>query len=1247
MNYRTIAYAVLCFVSTFFSAAFVNGQGDDHGLRFEQVLNTGAYNMGVIQDRDGFLWFTTTGGLIRFDGYEQFTFTEGPNGLSSNFVPSVFEDSEGLLWIVTMSGLDLYNKEDGTIAHFQPDKEKPGSIGSNSYRWAPRLITEDQDGRIWIGSREGVFRYDKKEKIFTSFKHDSEDINTIEDNDVWTIIADKDGKIWIGTSKGLDVYDSRTDSFLHYRHDADRTNSLGKGIVYAVLQDSDGEIWVGTSEGGLNRLQTTDGTFAVFTHDPEDETSIINNQVFSITEDPSGNLWLGRTFSNGVGLEKYDIKAKKFTTYMHNSKRAGTLSSNIIATCFVDHSNTLWVPNKNGSVDKVDRYSHRFDLYAVDPDSPATTGFIGLMSAYEDSRKDIWLSGQNGLNRLDHKTGQWQTYKVDANNPQALWNLYAFSVIEDSDGDFWVATNDGYLNLFDRDKGVVIKRYLNPYVQHTASQIIEDRLRPGLFWFGVEASGLYSFNKRTGVFTQYKSDSGNPQALGNDYVYSLLQSDDGILWIPTIDGLYRFDSGSGIFSSYKHDPQNPKSISSNAINDIFVDSRNVFWVSTNRGLNRFDPVLGTFTLFSEKNGFITPVIRAIEEDAAGYLWLGSNKGLFTFDPEREKIIRHYTVADGLQDDSLNYNGGSALKTRDGKLWFVGLSGVNSFYPRKIQHNTELVNIFLLRLSQGGERLVPPLKVQTTKDINLDWQKNYFEFEYVGLNYSQAQKNQYKYKLEGWDSDWFFAGNKRFGRYSGLAKGDYVLKIVAANNDGVWSDVQSVLAVHVNEPFWRSSLFCVVLVLVLAGLFFVFYVMRIRQLRDHQKRLKKMVNERTREYQIINENLQKEIAGRQKMEEELFHSRKLESIGVLAGGIAHDFNNLMTAIMGNINLAQMQSEFAESKELEIAIQAVHRAKNLTDKFITFSSGGNPVKQILNIETVTRSALELVLSGSNVQAEVTVAPELWKVNIDQNHISQALHNIIENSKQSMEHGGTLSVTLATLIQDKELGINELPIVDGSYVVLEFQDEGAGILPEHLSKVFDPYFTTVAMGAQKGKGLGLTIAYSVIKKHGGYTFIDSVVGKGTRVRVLLPALTDDNKIGDEGQAARSGAATGGRRKILLMDDELMIRDIGKLMLGSMGHVVTLAVDGETAIKAYKSGFAAGQPFDIVILDLTIPGGMGGKDVAKILKQFDPDLKAIVSSGYSDDPVVANFKEYGFIATLSKPYDMAGLQATLDAIG
>jgi len=601
MNYRTIAVFVLFFATVLLcTVLFVNADANVDDLWFEQVLNTGAYNMGVIQDRDGFLWFTTTGGLIRFDGYEQFAFTEGPDSLSSNFVPCVFEDSEGLMWIVTMSGVDLYNKEDGTVTHFQQENGTPGSIVSNSFHWAPRLITEDLEGDIWLGSREGVFRYNKKEKIFIPFKHDPENINSISADNIWTMMTDVEGRIWIGTSKGLDVYDIETDTFTHYRYDSSRKNSLGKGVVYAVLQDKDGDIWVGTSEGGLNKLQKEDGTFLAYTHNSEDPTSLVNNEVFSITEDHFGNLWLGRTFSHSVGLEKFNRKTETFTLYTHKAKISGSLGSNSILTCFEDRSGTLWVPENTGPVAKIDPSSHRFTLYTDEPDIPSTRGLTGLTSVYEDSRKDIWFGGQNGLSRFDYKTGQWRIFNVDPSSSQALWNRYAFSVLEDSQGDFWVATDDGYLNLFDRDKGIVKKRFLNPYVSKTARQIIEDKRTPGLFWFGVEASGLFSFNKRSGIFTQFKSDFADQQALGNDYVYTLLQTEDGVIWVQTQRGLYRFDSAKGVFSRYLHDPDDPGSISSNIINDIFVDSGGIFWVSTDMGLNRFDSIAGNFTSFGEK-----------------------------------------------------------------------------------------------------------------------------------------------------------------------------------------------------------------------------------------------------------------------------------------------------------------------------------------------------------------------------------------------------------------------------------------------------------------------------------------------------------------------------------------------------------------------------------------------------------------------------------------------------------------------
>jgi PAS domain S-box-containing protein len=279
----------------------------------------------------------------------------------------------------------------------------------------------------------------------------------------------------------------------------------------------------------------------------------------------------------------------------------------------------------------------------------------------------------------------------------------------------------------------------------------------------------------------------------------------------------------------------------------------------------------------------------------------------------------------------------------------------------------------------------------------------------------------------------------------------------------------------------------------------------KQLQRYREHLEQLVSERTKEYQDINADLQREIQERERVEEELLRSRKLESIGLLAGGIAHDFNNLLTVIMGSISLAQSRSGQNNTPELDNALQALYRAKDLTHKFTTFSSGGDPIKVAHNIEEVTRSAVEFALSGSNIRPIFSIAPDLPRVNIDQGYIGQAMYNILENSKQVMKKGGTLRVTIQKLIGAGESLSTNLPVVEGAYVAVDFEDSGCGIVPEHLSKIFDPYFTTAEMGAQKGKGLGLTITHSIIKKHGGYTFVDSTVGKGTRLRLLLPALRD----------------------------------------------------------------------------------------------------------------------------------------------
>ncbi|RKZ33996.1 hypothetical protein DRQ33_03090 [bacterium] len=363
----------------------------------------------------------------------------------------------------------------------------------------------------------------------------------------------------------------------------------------------------------------------------------------------------------------------------------------------------------------------------------------------------------------------------------------------------------------------------------------------------------------------------------------------------------------------------------------------------------------------------------------------------------------------------------------------------------------------------------------------------------------------------------------------------------------------------------------------------------------------------------------------KTRQELQKMNRLESLGVLAGGIAHDFNNMLTAIMLNISHSKILSEEGSKiyKLLDDTEKAAMRAQSLTEKLLTFSKGGSPVKETMEIQKVVRESADFVLSGSNTICKYSIPEDIWLVDADAGQISQAIQNIIINADQAMPEGGTIKLDMENVLVDK--GTN-LPLTPGRYVKISIQDEGIGIPKDYITKIFDPYFTT----KQKGNGLGLAITYSIIKKHDGYISLDSKVGKGTTIDIYLPA----SEAGEQKIKMGRKKITTEPAKILLMDDEEQILEIVKSILESVGHKVETAINGKIAIEKYSKAKEQGKPFDVVILDLTVPGAMGGKEAIKELIQIEPDIKAIVSSGYSNDPVMANYKEYGFSAILSKPY-------------
>ncbi|MCD6291847.1 MAG: PAS domain S-box protein [Deltaproteobacteria bacterium] len=382
---------------------------------------------------------------------------------------------------------------------------------------------------------------------------------------------------------------------------------------------------------------------------------------------------------------------------------------------------------------------------------------------------------------------------------------------------------------------------------------------------------------------------------------------------------------------------------------------------------------------------------------------------------------------------------------------------------------------------------------------------------------------------------------------------------------------------------------------------------------------------------------RDISDRVQAEKELLKARKLESVGVLAGGIAHDFNNILGAIMGNISLAlTMTDENAEiHKLLKISEKASLRATDLTQQLLTFAKGGEPIKKIASIKDIIRDSADFILRGSTVKCNFNFGHNLLPVNIDSGQISQVIQNIIINAKQAMPDGGIIDIECQNFANEPQ---NQLYLKADNYVKITISDQGVGIPTETIDKVFDPYFTT----KERGSGLGLAITHSIINKHDGRISIDSGPGQGCKITIYLAATTE-KLAADPLKFPETSTKSPGSR-ILIMDDEEMIRDIMKSIMTLKGYEVISAADGEEAIRFYNKARQSDAPIDLIIMDLTIPGGMGGREAMQKILQLDPQAKAIVSSGYSNGPIMSDYKKYGFRAALSKPFKIQELLTTID---
>jgi len=790
-------------------------------LGIEQGLPNNLPNL-IYADGDGYIWVATSEGLCRYDGYGFRVYRpdlEDEGSLSNADVSVMYEGHTGALWIGANGGLNRLDRKNGKFQHFTHDPNDAKSISSDFIT----AICEDGNGALWIGTADaGLNKFDSKAGVFMRVLHDSTSATpmakSLSDNRIRAMVRDHAGVLWIGTRDGcLNRLDPTKNEFDCYFDSRSDSKTFGKEGVRTLCEDHSGNLWIGTYEAGLKRFDTITGKFHRFVHNPKDPKSLNSNTVRQVLVDQSGVLWIG---TDGGGLDKWVPGRREVEHFVNDPKNPTSLGNDFVLSLCEDRSGTIWIGTMVG-LNKLYPRRNRFRNFSHDPDDPKSLSSDHVAPIYEDRSGNLWVSTHGGgLNRFDHTTGAFEHFIHDPGNPNSIGSDNVTDVCEDRSGTYWISTWGGGLNKFDLKRKEFRHFTHDPKNPKSISSddidpVYEDR--SGMFWIGTLNDGLNKFDPKSGEFKHFFHDPNTPNSLSDNTIWGFevdtATQKGEILWIATGNGFTRFDVQREEFQQFLPDPHHKQSPSNN-IMAIHKDQSSAIWLGTvGGGLFYFNQASGTFTQFTTKDGLPNNIIWCIEEDDHGRLWLSTSNGLSRFDPHR-KWFKNYDLDDGLQGSE--FNGGSHCKTRSGELCFGGTNGFTMFHPDSIKENTHIPQIVITELKKSGKPFDITQVISSSGVIELSYKENFFSFEFAALDFVRPEKNRYAYKLEGFNEDWIDCGLERSATFMNLEGGRYTFRVKGSNNDGVWNEEGTSIAVVITPPFWKTWWFTTLLWMILAG-----------------------------------------------------------------------------------------------------------------------------------------------------------------------------------------------------------------------------------------------------------------------------------------------------------------------------------------------------------------------------------------------------------------------------------------------
>lgn len=1224
------------------------------------------------------LWIGTYGGLAKFDTItEQFTrynaVTGKDDSLSDDVVVAITRDAEGTLWVGTLNGLNRMDEQTGTFTVYRPSADDESSINHQVIR----ALYSDADGNLWVGTYNGMGLYDRDRDAFTRIRHIEGDPDTIASDLVMDIIqADEHGLYLALWGSGVSYFD--TQSFHAVNHQSEENR------MYKIIKDDD-IIWAASFGGGLLAFDSERHQYSLITSGDDTALPLSNDTVYSLHKDTSGIVWIG-TNGGGInriipGWESFDLWNKK------HQQEAGKVNY-----LFEDSSQDIWIGTYNSGLERYNRDTGGFEYYRHDETDPESLDNDIVNYVYEDAQNNIWVGTNAGINLFDEQTGSFSTPLEFYHSDENVLNSVSTSMTEDPWGNIWYGTYNNGLIRYDIEQDTYTQYMKDPY----SSDALSDNMirvmlcdSRGDLWLGTN-HGLSRYERGSDSFRTYYHDMEDLTSISSHNIYDILEDSKGNLWFGTSGGgVNVYDAESDTFSHFTIGD----GLSDNDVLSMEEGPDGSIWLSTRYGLNVISSDREVIRRIDQSSGFPATElsIGACRSSADDLLLFGSISGVVSVDPHisqkqlppSELVLTDFLVMGEPYVQEYNpYEMKQVVLGPDENYFEFQFTDLQYLSPFKTVYSFMLEG-FDETWKQGSTRNfgsytnIPPgdytLKIRSMLP-DTSWNENaidlaitirppvwktgiaYFLYAlllllllFLIIRYQKLKDAEKSRRLQEQEEINSTLEHLVALRTDQIEQEKNQLEVTLRNiTDVVITADEKKNILIMNQQargmfpdispeagHTMNDLFCEHDVKAREAMDAVFEKGRSREqtvpatLGGMRKMLQIACAPLEDSRHIISGRVFviRDITEGLELQQRLQKHDKLESLGVLAGGIAHDFNNLLVGIFGYIQIAAAQAEDAQVKELlELAAEPFDRAKDLTRQLLTFAKGGEPVKSTRDISSILENSMKFVLSGSSVGTELSIEASLYHCDIDENQFSQVIDNLLLNAKQACGKKGLISLLAQNTSLDAS---NHLELPAGDYVRVSITDDGPGIDEELLPKIFDPFFTTKTAGS----GLGLTTAYSIMRRHGGLINVTSRTGEGTTFTLLLPRSREPmTKAPEQDNPVNERKTCSGT--LLLLDDEQMILELLERNCRSMGFSVVTVTDGADIPEMLKTLQKKGEKLIGAVLDLTIPGGVGGVEAAELISEQHAGIPLIASSGYASDPVIADPEKFGFAASLRKPY-------------